>query len=155
SVQATGVEAASAEADVLSPETYVGYDRAERFVSPGGPAKDKRRTYVTGDPRLNEWGLSGDWTIGPEHATLDAKAGAVSYRFHARDVHLVLGGAAPGQRIRFRVSVDGAAPGESRGGDVDADGRGAVTEQRLYQLIRQRGPVAEHTFEIQFLDRGV
>ena len=155
SVRAAGVQAPSAEADVLSPETYVGYDRAERFVSPGGAAEDERRTYATGNPRLNEWGLSGDWTIGREHATLDRADGSIVYRFHARDVHLVLGAATPGKPIRFRVTIDGAAPGDNRGLDVDADGQGTVNGQRLYQLIRQRGAISEHTFEIRFLDPGV
>jgi cytochrome c biogenesis protein CcdA/thiol-disulfide isomerase/thioredoxin len=155
SVHAAGVQAPSAEADVLSPETYVGYDRAERFVSPGGAAQDKRRTYAGGSPRLNEWGLSGDWTIGREHATLDRSGGSILYRFHARDVHLVLGAAAAGKAIRFRVTIDGAAPGDDRGIDVDPNGQGTVNGQRLYQLIRQHGAVTEHTFEITFLDPGV
>lgn len=155
SVRAAGVQAPSEEADVLSPETYVGYDRGERFVSPGGAAQDKRRTYATGSPRLNEWGLSGDWTIGREHATLDRQDGSIVYRFHARDVHLVLGAATPGKPIRFRVTIDGAVPADNRGLDIDAEGQGTVNGQRLYQLIRQRGTIAEHTFEIRFLDPGV
>jgi hypothetical protein len=104
---------------------------------------------------LNEWGLSGDWTIGGEHAALNAKGGSVVYRFHARDLHLVLGPASNGAPVRFRVTIDGAAPGDSHGTDIDAAGNGVVTEQRLYQLIRQNGAIGDRTFEIQFLDPGV
>jgi cytochrome c biogenesis protein CcdA/thiol-disulfide isomerase/thioredoxin len=155
SVQGVGAQAASIQADVRSPETYVGYERAKGFVSPGGVAEDEPRTYATGTPRLNEWGLSGTWTIDPEHATLNQPAGAVTFRFHARDLHLVLGPAANGKPIRFRVRIDGVAPAESHGMDVDANGDGVVTAQRLYQLIRQKGAVTDRTFEITFLDAGV
>jgi cytochrome c biogenesis protein CcdA/thiol-disulfide isomerase/thioredoxin len=154
SVRASGAQAASDEADVQSPETYIGYERAERFVSPGGAAEDSRKTYASGGPRLNEWGLAGTWTIGREDATLQQPGGGIVYRFHARDLHLVL--AAPaGKVIRFRVTMDGAVPGDAHGADADAGGQGVVMDQRLYQLIRQRGPVADHTFEITFLDPGV
>jgi thiol-disulfide isomerase/thioredoxin len=153
-VQAGGVGAASNEANVLSPETYVGYERADRFVSPGGAAADARKVYADGDPRLNEWGLKGAWTIGKEHATLDQAGGSIVYRFHARDLHLVL--AAPaGKSVRFRITIDGRPPADARGMDVDAGGQGAVTGQRLYQLVRQSGSVTERTFEITFLDAGV
>jgi cytochrome c biogenesis protein CcdA/thiol-disulfide isomerase/thioredoxin len=155
SVRGQGAQAASVQADVLSPETYVGYERAKGFVSPGGVTEDEPRSYATGTPRLNEWGLSGTWTIDPEHATLNQPAGAVTYRFHARDLHLVLGPPAGGKTIRFRVTIDGRAPAEDHGMDVDANGDGVVTGQRLYQLIRQRGAVADRTFEITFLDAGV
>ena len=127
-------------ADVHSPETYVGYERGENFVSPGGVGAGHGATSTRpATPRLNEWGLSGDWTIGGEHAALNAGDGSIVYRFHARDLHLVLGPAPDGKPVRFRVTIDGAAPGESHGMDVDADGKGIVTEQRLYQLIRQTG----------------
>jgi len=154
SVRASGAQAASAEADVQSPETYLGYERAERFVSPGGAAENARKTYASGGPRLNEWGLDGSWTIGREDATLQQAGGNIVYRFHARDLHLVLA-APPGKAVRFRVTIDGAPPGDAHGVDADAGGEGVVIEQRLYQLIRQRGPVADHTFEITFLDAGV
>ncbi|RDJ21308.1 cytochrome c biogenesis protein DipZ [Bosea caraganae] len=154
-VTASGAEMASNEADVRSPETYLGYERAENFVSPGGAAEDASKRYETGMPRLNEWGLSGNWTIGKEHASLDAADGGITYRFHARDLHLVLGPGADGKPIRFRVTIDGAAPGESHGVDVDANGEGTVTEQRLYQLVRQSGAIADRSFEIRFLDPGV
>jgi cytochrome c biogenesis protein CcdA/thiol-disulfide isomerase/thioredoxin len=155
SVRATGVQAAPDLQDVLSPETYVGYGRAEHFVSPGGAVRDRRHAYATGAPGLNEWGLSGAWTIGEEDAHLDEKDGRLVYRFHARDLHLVLGPAAIGTSVRFRVTIDGAAPGESHGADVDAEGNGVVTEQRLYQLIRQTGSISDQTFEIRFLSPGV
>ena len=154
-VSATGAEAASDGSDVGSPETYLGYRRAENFVSPGGAANDVAHVYAAGTPRLNEWSLSGDWTIGGEHAELDAKDGAIVYRFHARDVHLVLGPAPGHEQIRFRVTIDGEPPAENHGADVDADGQGVVDQQRLYQLVRQHGPITDRTFEIRFLDPGV
>ena len=154
-VNASGAEAAADTKDAQSPETYIGYNRAEHFASPGGKVQDAPHIYLAGTPRLNEWGLSGDWTIGGEHADLDAKDGSIVYRFHARDVHLVLGPAPDGAAVPFRVTIDGAPPGDSHGADVDDEGRGVVTEQRLYQLVRQSGAIADHTFEIHFLDPGV
>jgi cytochrome c biogenesis protein CcdA/thiol-disulfide isomerase/thioredoxin len=155
-VSATGAQAASDNGDLKSPETYIGYGRAENFVSPGGPTKDSPHVYAAGQPRqLNQWGLSGDWTIGEERAVLDQKDGSIVYRFHARDLHLVLGSAADGKPVRFRVTIDGKPPGDSHGTDVDREGQGIVTGQRLYQLIRQSGTIADHTFEIRFLDPGV
>jgi len=155
SVHATGAQAAPDLEDTLSPETYVGYERAEHFVSPGGAVRDRRHAYTAGTPRLNEWGLSGVWTIRGEDARLDEKAGGIVYRFHARDLHLVLGQATIGTPVRFRITIDGAPPGENHGTDVDAEGNGVVNEQRLYQLIRQTGSVRDHTFEIRFLTPGV
>jgi cytochrome c biogenesis protein CcdA/thiol-disulfide isomerase/thioredoxin len=154
-VNASGAEAAADMKDVQSPETYIGYDRAENFVSPGGSVHDFSHVYLTGMPRLNEWGLAGKWTIGGEHAVLDQKDGSIVYRFHARDLHLVLGPGPDGKPVRFRVAIDGAPPGTSHGTDVDADGQGVVTGQRLYQLVRQSGVITDHTFEIRFLDPGV
>ena len=117
--------------------------------------QDAPHVYAAATPRLNEWGLAGDWTIGGEHAALNAADGSIVYRFHARDLHLVLGPAPDGKPVRFRVTIDGKAPGDSHGADVDAEGNGVVTGQRLYQLVRQSGPIADHTFEIEFLDPGV
>jgi hypothetical protein len=154
-VNASGVEAAADTDDVQSPETYIGYGRAEKFVSPGGAVKDSSHVYAAGMPKLNQWGLSGDWTIGEESAVLNRKEGSIVYRFHARDLHLVLGSATNGKPVRFRVTVDGMPPGDSHGADVDADGQGVVTGQRLYQLVRQNGTITDHTFEIRFLDPGV
>jgi cytochrome c biogenesis protein CcdA/thiol-disulfide isomerase/thioredoxin len=154
-VQATGAEAAADTTDAQSPETYIGFNRAENFVSPGGAIRSEPHGYAAGDPKLNEWGLSGEWTIGGESAVLNQKDGSIVYRFHARDLHLVLGPAAESGPIHLRVTIDGAAPGASHGTDVDADGQGEVTGQRLYQLVRQNGAIGDHTFEIQFLDPGV
>jgi cytochrome c biogenesis protein CcdA/thiol-disulfide isomerase/thioredoxin len=155
SVSAGGVEAAADEDDVGSPETYIGSQLATHFISPGGFVRNARSTYMSGTPRLNEWGLSGDWTVMPESATLDAPNGGIAYRFHARDLHLVLGPAAGSGPIRFRVTIDGAAPGPDHGVDVGDDGSGVVTDERLYQLVRTSGGVADHLFEIEFLDPGV
>ena len=138
-----------------SPETYIGYSRAENFVSAGGAAKDKSHVYVAETPKLDQWALSGDWTIGGENATLNQEGGRIVYRFRARDLHLVLGPATEGKRIRFRVTIDGMPPGADHGADVDADGYGAVDEHRLYQLIRESGGISDRTFEIEFLDPGV
>jgi cytochrome c biogenesis protein CcdA/thiol-disulfide isomerase/thioredoxin len=154
-VNASGAEAAPDMNNVGSPETYVGYDRAENFISPGGAVEDSRHVYTAAAPRLNEWALAGDWTVGKEDATLNESGGSIVYRFHARDLHLVLGPGPDGKPVRFRVTIDGAAPGDSHGTDVDADGQGIVTGQRLYQLIRQSGKIADRTFEIHFLDPGV
>jgi thiol-disulfide isomerase/thioredoxin len=154
-VTASGAEAAPDMTNVGSPETYIGYDRAENFISPGGAVEDARHVYAAAPPRLNEWALSGDWTVGKEDAQLNEKRGRIVYRFHARDLHLVLGPGEGGAPVRFRVTLDGAAPGDSHGADTDADGQGIVTGQRLYQLIRQNGKILDHTFEIEFLDPGV
>ena len=154
-VSATGAEAAPDMDDIQSPETYIGYNRAENFVSPGGADGDKSHVYHPGAPQLNQWSLSGDWTVGGEHATLNAADGAITYRFHARDLHLVLGPGADGKPVHFQVTFDGAAPGANHGSDIDEKGNGVVTGQQLYQLLRQSGPVGDHTFEIKFLDPGV
>ncbi|KVS14983.1 cytochrome c biogenesis protein DipZ [Burkholderia multivorans] len=153
---AQGALAAADSADVRSPETYVGYARAEDFASPGGVVRDAPHRYdAPAHPALNDWGLAGTWQVGAEHATLAAPAGRIVYRFHARDLHLVLGPGANGKPVRFRVTVDGAAPGDAHGSDVDAQGYGTVTGQRLYQLVRQPGAIADRTFSIEFLDAGV
>jgi Thioredoxin like C-terminal domain len=154
-VNASGAEAASDMNNVGSPETYVGYEKAENFISPGGAVEDARHVYTIEAPRLNEWALSGDWRIGKEDAILNEPGGTIVYRFHARDLHLVLGPGPDGKPVRFRVMIDGAAPGNRHGVDTDADGQGTVTGQRLYQLVRQNGGIADHTFEIRFLDAGV
>ena len=125
------------------------------MASPGGAAPNASRLYAIGDLRLNEWGLAGDWTIGEEQAALDQKDGAIAYKFHARDLHLVLGPGADGKPVRFRVTIDGAPPGDSHGADVDAAGGGVVTSERLYQLVRQNGAIGDRLFSIQFLDPGV
>ncbi|VWC44373.1 cytochrome c biogenesis protein DipZ [Burkholderia lata] len=153
---AKGALAAADAADVRSPETYVGYARAESFTSPGGVVRDAAHRYdAPAHPDLNDWGLAGTWQVGAERASLAAPSGRIVYRFHARDLHLVLGPGADGQPVRFRVTIDGAAPGAAHGTDVDAQGYGTVTGQRLYQLVRQPGAIADRTFAIEFLDPGV
>jgi thiol-disulfide isomerase/thioredoxin len=157
SVDARGVEAAADWAALKSPENYTGYERTENFASPGGAVPGKQHTYAApAELRLNQWALSGDWTIEAQATTLDTANGRIAYRFHARDLHLVMGPAAPGTSVRFRLLIDGQPPGSAHGTDVDdGQGNGTVTDQRLHQLIRQRGPITEHTLEITFLDPGV
>jgi hypothetical protein len=155
SVSASGAVAAPDIRDIESPETYIGYKRAESFVSPGGAVRNMAHVYRAGEPYLNQWSLSGNWTITGEHALLNQPDGAIIYRFHARDLHLVLGPGPGGRPVRFRVTIDGAAPGASHGSDCNADGQGVVTGERLYQLVRQRERITDHTFEILFLDPGV
>ena len=155
-VEAQGAQAAADSANVRSPETYIGYERAENFVSPGGPVRGKAHAY-TAPSRLeaNQWALGGNWTVGGQSAVLDKARGRIAYRFHARDLHLVLGSTAPGHPVRIKVTIDGKPPGEDHGIDIDAQGKGVVDGQRLYQLVRQRGAVADRRFEIEFLDPGV
>ena len=154
-VNAAGEMAAAGDRAVRrSPETYVGYARTENFVS-GEISRDRSSLYrLPPLDRLNAWGLAGQWTVGRQMARLDRPGGKVAFRFQARDLHLVLGPAANGKPVRFRVTLDGKAPGADAGTDVAASGEGVVTEQRLYQLVRQKGDVAERTFEIEFLGPG-
>jgi cytochrome c biogenesis protein CcdA/thiol-disulfide isomerase/thioredoxin len=155
-VDGKGVGAAADLADVASNETYVGYGRAEHFASPGGFTADAPQDYtVPALTTLNDWALAGRWTVGEEHASAQGPGAGIAFRFHARDLHLVLGPGADGRPVRFRVTIDGKAPGADHGLDTDAQGMGAVSGQRLYQLIRQKGAVADHTFAITFLDPGV
>jgi cytochrome c biogenesis protein CcdA/thiol-disulfide isomerase/thioredoxin len=153
SVRAEGVGAQAAAATMASRETYVGYARAEGFASPGGLVRDRPAVYALPGLAANQWGLAGGWTVGPQQARLGRAGGRIAYRFHSRDLHLVLGGPA-GKPVRFRVTLDGAAPGADHGLDVDAGGSGIVNGQRLYQLIRQQGPVRDRLFTIEFLDPG-
>ncbi len=156
SADGSGFEAAADWSSLRSPENYVGYGRAENFASPGGAVFDKPHVYDRPQGLgLNEWGLSGDWTVRQESAALNEANGAVAYRFHARDLHMVMGPPAPGAAVRFRVLIDGRPPGPAHGVDVDEQGDGKVTEQRLYQLIRQPMPIADREFEIEFFDPGV
>jgi thiol-disulfide isomerase/thioredoxin len=154
-LSANGVEAAPG-ADVQSAETYVGYRRAERFASPEQFAHDSRRTYSSpAKLSLNQWGFSGSWTVGAEAASLQTAPGKVVFRFHARDLHMVLSPGKNGKPVRFKVTLDGAAPGDDHGVDSAPGGTGEVREPRLYQLIRQKGRIQDRTFEIEFLDPGV
>jgi cytochrome c biogenesis protein CcdA/thiol-disulfide isomerase/thioredoxin len=154
--KAVGVQAPPDEAHDQSPETYVGYRRAESFASPGGFAQDQSHAYsAPAALKLNQWALSGSWNVDPEKAVLGAVPGKIVFRFYARDLHLVLGPAADGKPVRFRVLLDGAAPAPNHGADTDSNGAGTIDRQRLYQLIRQSGEVGEHVFSIEFLDPGV
>jgi thiol-disulfide isomerase/thioredoxin len=156
SVDPGGVEAAADWDSLWSPENYLGYERTENFSSSNDAALETPHAYeAPARLRLNHWGLSGDWTVKREAIVLNQAGGRIVYRFHARDLHLVMGPAAPGSPIRFRVLVDGQPPGDAHGVDVDDQGNGTLTQPRLYQLIRQPGPVADRTFEITFLDPGV
>jgi hypothetical protein len=156
SADAGGVEQASNGADVASPETYLGVGRAHGFASPGGARAGAVQRYAApAQPALNQWGLDGNWKTDKENVTLINAPGRIVYRFHARDVHLVLGPGKDGKPARFRVTLDGAAPGEHHGSDSAADGSGSISGERLYQLLRLKGKVSDHTFSIEFLDPGV
>ena len=156
SVNGSGFESAADWANLKSPETYVGYERMENFASPDAARRDQRRTYrAPSRLALNQWSLAGDWTIGRQATVLNKTPGQILHRFHARDVHLVMGPPRPGTSVRFRVSVDGQPPGAAHGLDVDEGGNGTVREQRLYQLVRQPKPIVDRTFAIDFLDAGV
>ena len=155
-VVAGGAQAAPDNVHDLSPETYIGYARAERFASPGGAVRDAGHVYtMLPTPTLNQWGLAGAWTVRDENAVADRAHARIAYRFHARDLHLVLGPQADGKPVRFRVTIDGKPPLADHGMDVDGQGGGSVTAQRLYQLVRQQGAVGDRLFEIEFLDPGV
>ena len=140
-VEGVGVEAEADWDHLRTPETYLGSGRSEHFASPGEPL------------RLNRWALTGEWTVGRECVVLDRAGGSIAYRYHARDVHLVLSSGA-GRSIPFRVLLDGQAPGVAHGLDVDEDGQGVLRDGRLYQLVRQEGEVRERTAEITFLEPG-
>jgi thiol-disulfide isomerase/thioredoxin len=155
-VDARGIEAAADWGSLKSPENYVGFERTQNFASPGGAMLDEPRPYVfPARLRLNDWALSGDWTVKNQEVVLNKPNGVIAYRFHARDLHLVMGPATPGTSVRFRVLIDGQPPGAAHGIDVDEQGYGTVTQQRLYQLIRQPKPIVDRQFEIEFLDSGV
>ena len=154
-VKAGGVEAQPDLADARSPETYLGYAKAERFSATTGMVHDQSATYqAPPELGLNKWAISGDWRVGSEAAAVAKPGARVLYRFHARDLHMVLGPPADGRAVPFRILTDGQPPGADHGVDVDAEGRGTVTSQRLYQLIRTNGPVRDRLFEIEFLAPG-
>jgi thiol-disulfide isomerase/thioredoxin len=155
SVEADGLEAPADWGTLRSAENYAGYARTENFASAGGAVRDKSHLYtIPARLLLNQWALSGDWTMEEEAIALNAPDGRIACRFHARDLNLVMGPAASGTPVRFRVFIDGQPPGEAHGTDVDSDGNAVVTQQRVYQLIRQPGPINDRTFEIGFLDPG-
>jgi thiol-disulfide isomerase/thioredoxin len=141
--------------NLKSPETYLGHRQGENFASPGGGVFDEVHTYETPEQlKLNSWALAGDWTIKSGASVLNGSEGQLAFRFHARDVHLILGPSAPGDSVPFRVQVDGEPPGEHHGLDVDEEGNGTVDHQRLYQLIREQGSIRDRTVEITFLEPG-
>jgi thiol-disulfide isomerase/thioredoxin len=142
--------------DVGSPETYVGYARAENFASPARMAQNSRKTYSPPSRlALNQWGLGGSWNTGAESGTLESAPGKIVFRFHSRDLHMVLGPSKSGAPVRFRIKLNGVAPLADHGSDSAADGTGEVQQPRMYQLVRQKGPVKDAAFEIEFLDPGV
>ncbi len=156
SVDAVGVEAPADSANLKSPENYLGYDRTEHFASPRGAELNQRRLY-TAPARLalNQWALAGEWTMGRQATVANSPNGRIVCRFHARDLHLVMGPPRQGVPVRFRVAIDGQPPGSARGSDVDEGGNGTAVDQRLYQLIRQPRPIVDRLFEIEFRDAGV
>ncbi len=154
-ITSDGAEAPPSE-DVRSPETYAGYARAENFASPGGMAQDSRKSYsLPAKPALNQWGLGGSWKVGVESGKLESAPGKIVFRFHSRDLHMVLGPGRNGTPVRFKVKLNGTALGDDHGSDSSADGAGEVREPRMYQLVRQKGSVKDAVFEIEFLDPGV
>jgi thiol-disulfide isomerase/thioredoxin len=154
-VDARDAEVPADWATLRSPENYTGYGRTEGFASPGGVVPGKPHRYAVPERlRLNDWALAGDWTMEEEASTLNTAGGQIACRFQARDVNLVMGPATPGAPVRFRVLIDRQPPGADHGTDVDEDGSGTLTEQRLHQLVRQHGHVTERTFEITFPGPG-
>jgi len=156
SVDARGVETAADWASLRSPENYLGEERTQNFVSPNGSILDTSYAYAAPTRlRLNHWALSGDWTVERQAVVGNQAGGRILYRFQARDLNLVMAPPAPESPIRFAVLIDGQPPDAAHGTDVDDQGNGTVADPRLYQLVRQPGPVTERTFEITFLDPGV
>ncbi|MCI4592497.1 redoxin domain-containing protein [Sphingobium sp. BYY-5] len=156
SIASTGVEAQAEWSQLRSPEVYIGYAKAQSFAASGSPARDAPRVYEPASSlSLNHWDLAGSWTVKREFARLDRADGAIRFRFHARDAHAVLGAPADGQPVRFRVTIDGKAPGAYHGTDTDAQGWGVVRQDRLYQLVRQHGPIVDRTVRVEFARPGV
>jgi thiol-disulfide isomerase/thioredoxin len=153
-ISADGAEAPPSD-DVRSPETYVGHARAEKFASPERLTRDSARIYsLPARPSLNQWGLGGSWNVGAESAVLQEAPGKIAFRFHSRDLHMVLAPSKNGKPVRFRVRLNGAGPGEDHGVDSNTDGAGELRQPRMYQLIRQKGGARDRLFEIEFLDSG-
>ena len=153
---ARGAEAPPDLQNLRSAENYLGYGRTENFGSAGGIAANMPRIYaVPAGLRTNHWALAGEWTVKGHASRLGKRSGRMAYGFHARDLHLVMGPPQPGARVRFQVLIDGQPPGPAAGVDVDALGSGVATEQRMYHLIRQQGPIRDRLFEIEFADPDV
>lgn len=156
SVRTAGVEVQADWNDLHTEETYVGAARAQRFASPDGFTRGRQQTYTVPKGLSNgDWGFAGDWTVGNESALSSSDGGRIVFRFHARDVNLVMGPSSAGKPVRFHVLIDGKPVGADHGVDVDADGRGTVTIPRMYQLVRQQGAIVDRTVEIVFDDPGV
>ena len=154
-IDAAGAEAGADWEDLGSPETYTGYEQTANFDAPDGLSLDKPQRYTApARLQLNHWALSGDWTVSGDRSALNKPGGRLAFQFHARDLHLVMGPSVHGQAVRFRVLLDGLPATAAHGADVDGDGNGTVSEQRMYQLIRQPKPVVDRRFEIEFLDAG-
>jgi len=155
-VRGEGIEAAADWDNLKSPENYLGLERTRNFASTSDAVRDKPRTYAAPSQlRLNQWALAGKWVVRNDAVALREAGGRISYRFHARDVHLVLKPAEAGTPVRFRIVIDGQPPGAAHGADADEQGNGTATEPRLYQLVRQPGAISERLFEIEFLDPGI
>jgi Thioredoxin like C-terminal domain len=155
SVDPVGFEVQADWSTLESPETYLGYEQAQNFASSDGAKFDEPFTFAVPDQlRRNQWALSGEWTIRPGLSVLNADEGRLAFRFHARDVHLVMGPPSRGASVPFVVTIDGDAPGDAHGGDVDENGNGVLTQQRLHQLVRQPGRIEDRTFEITFRAPG-
>jgi len=155
SINPEGVEAAADWANLKSPETYLGYERSDTFASRGGAVLDTPHAYAAPETlKLNEWALAGEWTVGMDAASLNSSNGRLVYRFHARDVNLIVSPPS-GRSVRFQILIDGRPPGSAHGTDADSRGNGTLTEPRMYQLIRQSGPISDRTFEIQFLEPDI
>lgn len=154
-VDAQGAEVAADWKSLATPETYTGYANGERFASAGGKVRDRGQTYTRPEQlEPNTWALAGDWTMTREFSVTNKANGKVTFRFHARDVHLVMGPATRGSSLRYRVTIDGQPPGASHGVDVDAQGLGTLDQLRMYQLIRQAGAIEDRQIEIEFLEPG-
>jgi Thioredoxin like C-terminal domain len=155
SVADDGFEAQADWANLESPETYLGYEQAQNFASADDAEFGEPFTFAVPDPlERNQWALSGEWTIGPGASVLNGTEGRIAFRFHARDVNLVMGPPSRDTSVPFRVLVDGEAPGDAHGLDVDEQGNGTLTQQRLHQLVRQPGSITDRTFEITFQAPG-
>jgi len=156
SVSPAGFETQADWTNLRSPETYLGYAQGQDFASPGGAQLNRPGTYAVPDPlMLNRWALSGNWTVESRASVLELRGGGIAYRFHARDVHLVLRHPGRGVSVPLRVLIDGEPPGDAHGLDVDEEGRGMLVQPRLYQLVRQPGAISDRTFEIAFDTQGV
>jgi thiol-disulfide isomerase/thioredoxin len=156
SVDPRGLEVAADWVDVKSAETFLGSERTVNFASADGAPLDKPHAFATpASLGINQWALSGNWTLGKEAVVLNEANGRIAYRFHGRDLNLVMGPRSAGASIRFRVLLDGRSPGSAHGGDADADGYGTVSRQRTYQLIRQLKPIVDRQFQIEFFEAGV